>query len=358
MDFNFYKKYMYYKNKYIKLKLEQNGGTDNSSVDNSSVNNSSVNIVSFNVLNEYQGTTMMTFKNNSDIITTKLLDNKPNKKQLNNIYKNLIQLEKREWELYRKNKILNLIDYFIKLNYIVCLQEVSENLLKELKNKYNKKLCYTSKLNDKNNEDYRVTIFSDKYSLINTQSIIFDGVGLKQKDCLLTILSDNKSNKFMVFNLHIYWKADQKHYSEFAKSILELVKNNKLPFVICGDFNGTINHPFLKIFIEIINANSKINTNSSNYLNDFTSINTKSKNEYAWIDHILTHGFKTLEPTSTLNKINGYKIYYDVKQIVEKLIEYKEKIIEKRGLENKMLKIFDNKKWLSDHKPVLISLGF
>jgi endonuclease/exonuclease/phosphatase family metal-dependent hydrolase len=352
----FYKKYLYYKNKYLELKLnsnlfQQNGGTINNHI----------NIISFNVLNEDPGSTLMTFKNNSDVISKLLLEkeNKSNKKQLNNIYKNLIQLEKREWNIYRKNKILQLVKYFINSNHVVCLQEVSENLLNILKTKYNGQLCWTYNPINKNTVgEYRVIIVPNNYSIIKCESLIFEDLGLKRKDCLMAELSDKNSNNFLVFNLHIYWKAEQNHYEKFANIILDTITKYKLPFVICGDFNGIITHPYIKNFIEIINNEFKIDTNNSNYLNDFTSVDTKTKNEYGWIDHILTHGFKILEPTSTLNKINEYEIYYDVKQIIGKLITFKKKLIEKNGLDKKMLQIFDNKKWVSDHKPVFIKLLF
>ena len=168
----------------------------------------------------------------------------------------------------------------------------------------------------------------------------------------------------MVFNLHVYWKAKQQNYIDIAKLILANISQYQItfkkscPFIICGDFNGTINHPFTKKFIETINTSYSLDLNNSNYLNNFTSFDTKTKNEYGWIDHIFTSGFKILEPTYTLNKINGYEIYYNVEQIVENLIQYKQKLIGSTKLDNKLIQIFNNKKWLSDHKPVFIKLEF
>ncbi len=345
----FYKKYILYKEKYLNLKnkllVEQVGGSSNL-----------INIVSFNVLNESQDISFMTFKNYSEYIKEIKLIDKPTNKNLKNLLWSLTKIEKKEWALFRKYKLLGIIQYYLSQNYICCLQEVSDNLLQEINKKYGKQYIVVSTFDPTNPKEieYRVTIFPLNYQIKNSSNILFDGPNIKRKDGLFTLVSDG-SKEFILINLHFYWKSNDTNYKDFANKILDKISQYNLPLIICGDFNLNIEHPFMKTFIQVLKTKIDIQLNNQNYSNNFTSYNTRT-NELGWIDHILTWGFEVTQSTNTTNNINNYEIFYNVKKILDELLVFKDNLDDKNN--KQIIEIFNNNKWISDHKPVLISLKY
>jgi hypothetical protein len=289
-----------------------------------------IDLVSFNVLNPKYNISLMTFKNYDNYI----------KKYFNNLNDKLIEfgkIEEKEFKLYRKNKLLNLIKYFIKLNKIICLQEVNDELLIILLNIY-PMLVHTKQQND----DYRVIITPNDYNIDISFDLIFDN-DIKKKNCLVAIINKN-NKKFILFNLHIHWKSEPKHYIKHAKTIINYLASQSLPFIICGDFNSEINSIYMELFIKQLKHKYKILTNNQLYKNGYTSINTKNPPQTGWIDHFITSGFEIKKPTITKNKVQKYYIYYDALKIIKYFNKY----------EN--LDIFNSNKYVSDHKPIFISL--
>lgn len=296
-----------------------------------------IDLVSFNVLNPQYNISLMTFKNYSKYIK----ENSINKITDNNLYDTLVQfgkIEEKEFKLYRKNKLLNLIQYFIELNKIVCLQEVNDDLLITLKDKF-QNIVSTKQIND----DHRVVIVPFKYQIENHTELIFEN-DVKQKNCLTVNINLNNI-KFIIFNLHIHWKSEPRHYKTYAKIIMKYLNKYNLPFIICGDYNSEINDNSMQFFIKQINKKYSILTNDLFYKNNFTSINTKSPPQTGWIDHFLTYGFQVKKSTTTKNKIYIYNIYYDALKIIKLLLS-----------DMKNIKIFNSNKYISDHKPIFISL--
>ncbi len=349
MYLNFYKKYIRYKEKYLNLKnkllVEQVGGSNNL-----------INIVSFNVLNETQDISLMTFKNYSKYINEiKLLD-KPTKKNFKKLLWTLTKIEKKEWELFRKHKLLGIIQHYLSNNYICCLQEVSENFLKELNKKYGKQYQVISTFDSSNlkETEFRVIILPSQYQIKKSLNISFTGPNIKKKDGLFTIVSDG-SKDFILINLHFYWKSDETNYKDFASQILNNIDQYNLPLIICGDFNANIDHQFMKTFIKVLKTKIDIQLNNQNYSDNFTSYNSKT-NSLGWIDHILTSGLKVVESTNTTNNVSKYEIFYDVKQILDNLVGFKNNLEDKNNKE--LLEIFNNNKLVSDHKPVILSAKY
>lgn len=333
---NYYELYLKYKSKYLKLK--QTGGSDNSLID----------IVSFNVLNPEFDYLIYLFKNNSEQIK-QLYPEGITKKELNMIIKNLVKIERKEFELYRKNKLLSIIESWTKANQIVCLQEVNNNLLKTLNKIYRNQLIFTK------DDDKRVIIVPNSYSINKTDKLVFDNK-IKVKECLIVHLEDLNKKPFIVFNLHIHWKSNENNYIDFAKQIKNYLEklNKSIPFIICGDFNASINTPYLKKFIETINNKFKIDTNSIAYSNDYTSNDTRDNNKLGWIDHILSHNLVSHSPTQTTNNINNMEIFYDVNQVIEQTVKLNKLTIKTKEFKptNEDLQMFNSNKFISDHKPV------
>jgi len=345
----FYDLYLKYKHKYIGLKnLSQKGGNLNDSI----------NIVSFNILNTDFNYALYLFKNNTDLIR-EIYQNNITKKELNNVIKNLVRIERKEFELYRKHKLLIIINKWIESNQIVCLQEVSNNFLNTLNNIYKNNLIST-KSDDSVADDYRVIILSKKYQIVKTDKIPFDN-GMKIKECLVCEIK-NKDFQILVFNLHIHWQSNPDDYVKFANLIKKYIESNyknPIPFIICGDFNNNINSSSVINFIQEINGDKfKLFSNSIAYSNDFTSLNPQNSN-LDWIDHILSSGLISHSPTQTTNLIDNYKIFYDPTLVINQIVKSNKSLIKTKDfvVTKEHLEIFNSENFISDHKPVFASFG-
>ena len=104
-EYSYYLKYIKYKNKYLNL-INKNNQTR---LTYSQTGGGSLQFVSWNVLNHNIGINLMTFKNYSQEINTKL-----GQKVSRNFIVNLAKLENIEYKLYRKQKILNIISKYIR----------------------------------------------------------------------------------------------------------------------------------------------------------------------------------------------------------------------------------------------------
>lgn len=344
----FYELYLKYKAKYIGLKnISQNGGNLYEPID----------IVSFNILNTEFNYVMYLFKNYTDLIK-ELYSNDITKKEVNNVIKNLVRIERKEFDLYRKHKLLIIINKWIESNQIVCLQEVSNDFLKQLITIYKNNLISTK--SDDSADDHRVIIVPNNYQIIKTDKIPFDN-GVKIKECLVGEIK-NKDLQMLIFNLHIHWQSKPDDYVKFANLIKKYVESNykiPIPFIICGDFNNNINSHSMIQFIQTINNDKyKIFSNSIAYSNDFTSLNPNNS-KLDWIDHILSSGLICHSPTQTTNQIDNYKIFYEPTLIIKQIIESNKSTIKTKDfvVTKEHLKVFNSENFISDHKPVFASFG-
>ena len=362
MSERFYDLYLKYKTKYLNLKInQQSGGNINNFID----------IVSFNILNPDFNYSLYLFKNYLDHIK-KIYSNKITNKELNLIIKNLVKIERKEFELYRSSKILTIVESWIKSSQIVCLQEVNNSLVETLTKKYEKQLTSTSTRENttpstrKNTsistiDDHRVIIIPESYQIVKTDKLVFDN-GIKIKDCLIAHIQDLNKKELVIFNLHIHWQSQESDYIKFAKQIknyLEINFDDSVQFIICGDFNGTINSPFMINFISEFDDKFKLDTNSIGYMDNFTSHDTKNKQQLGWIDHILSHNLVAHSPTQTTNNVEHFEIFYNVTQVIEQIVLPNNQIIKSKDYKVKKddLKIFNSSNFISDHKPVFASFG-
>ena len=140
-------------------------------------------------------------------------------------------------------------------------------------------------------DDHRVIIIPKIYKIIKTDKLVFDN-GIKVKECLIAQLKTPNEDDVVIFNLHIHWQSKELDYIRFAKLIKNYMESNyteSIPFIICGDFNGSIDSSYLINFIQEINDGKfKLDTNSITYSDDFTSHDTRNKDSLSWIDHILS----------------------------------------------------------------------
>jgi hypothetical protein len=345
----YYELYLKYKSKYIGLKNQnQKGGNPYDPID----------IVSFNILNTEFNYVLYLFKNYEELIK-ELYQNEITKKEIKNVIKNLVRIERKEFELYRKNKLLIVIDKWLKSNQIICLQEVSTDFLKELTCIYKNNLIST-KSTGTNSDDYRVIIIPDLYQIVKTDKIVFDN-GIKIKECLVGEIK-NEETRLVIFNLHIHWQSKPDDYVKFAeliKNYMELNYSKSIPFIICGDFNNNNISLAVQNFIKQFNQDKiSLYTNSITYSDDFTSINPQT-NKLDWIDHILSHGLICHSPTQTTNQIDNYKIFYDSSIIIKELINANKLSIKTKDfvVTKEHLSIFNSNNFVSDHKPVFASFG-
>ncbi len=341
----FYELYLKYKTKYLNLKNNQQIGGN---IENP------INIVSFNVLNPNFNYSQYLFKNYSEQIKQIYLNQITNN-ELNTIIKNLVKIEKKEFELYRKNKLLLIIQSWIKSDQIVCLQEVNNELLKNLIKIYKKNITSTQNLTN-HTDDYRVIIVPESYQIIKTDILVFDN-GIKIKECLITHIQDSNKKELVIFNLHIHWQSQELDYTKFANQIKKYLEPNLVPFIICGDFNSSINSIFMTNFIDILNKKFKLDRNNIKYSSDFTSHDTKNKNQMSWIDHILSYKLIVHSPTQTTNQINNFEIFYNTNKAIQQIVSLNKSIIKTKEFRatKENIQIFNSLNYISDHKPVFAS---
>jgi hypothetical protein len=342
----YYKLYLKYKSKYIGLKNQnQKGGNQYNPID----------IVSFNILNTDFNYAIYLFKNYEELIK-ELYQNEITKKEIKNVIKNLVRIERKEFELYRKNKLLIIIEKWFNSNQIICLQEVSNDFLEKLSIIYKNNLIST-RSSGTTSDDNRVIIVPDLYQIVKTDKIIFDN-GIKIKECLVGEIK-NSDIRLLIFNLHIHWKSKPDDYIKFANLIKNYIESNSVPFIICGDFNNNSNSLAIQNFLKEFNLD-KINlySNTIAYSDGFTTINPHT-NKLDWIDHILSSGLVCHSPTQTTNQIDNYKIFYESTVIIKELINVNKLAIKTKDfvVTKKHLSIFNSNNFVSDHKPVFASFS-
>jgi endonuclease/exonuclease/phosphatase family metal-dependent hydrolase len=252
----------------------------------------------------------------------------------------IAKIDYQRYKIYRINIIIKIIKYWLyktKFSTIICLQEVNQDLLDQLKVLYSStNISWTS---DSVKSDYRVTIVMN-CEIINSKNIFFDN----KKNTLLTTIKLINNKIYQCLNVHFHWTWKLSDLDDAAI----IIKNNldeSLPFIIAGDFNKPIE--LLESFMDHFDCiqYNKINKGYTSYL---THLDDNITPTLGIIDHILlSSDFTPNENTKIkiLSKVLKYKIFYNFQKILKINNLTPEIWISKR-----------NKSDISDHKPVKLKI--
>ena len=157
------------------------------------------------------------------------------------------------FDFYDKSKSENIIKYIDdnKID-IICLQEVFSKCDKDLRSllgNYNiigkYRFLYRYKINEKNPiitkhevlefRTYHLPSFPSKYRRIITHAIV-----------------NYNGNKISIYNTHLEVKSTKIKIKQLNK-IYKIIKDDKLPKIIMGDFNLKVDNPLLISFISLLN---------------------------------------------------------------------------------------------------------
>lgn len=233
----------------------------------------------------------------------------------------LASIDNVRFSIYRKIAIMNIINEWLRSKYVViCLQEVCEELLLEIKDIENIDVFYT-KMKD---NDCRVTIVKGfDNPTFERIHIEFDN---KRKDGLLVTI-DN----YEIYNLHLHWKWTS-DISKVGKIIETHIKSDK--YIICGDMNKSIKdiQPFIDEFDCLYFSDIK----------GYTGINTITSKR-GIIDHIFTSSaIENKSNIHIISKVLKYKIMYKFSKILKMI----NNITAETWISNR------KDRDISDHKPI------
>lgn len=288
------------------------------------------------------------------------------------------------YQFYKKKKLLELFDTWLKDDAIICLQEVFDDLLSVLNKRY--KITYT-KTKDKillstgpiYKPEYRVIILSKNLKLIKSKEIDIK-TELIQKNIMYNKVSNGK-NILQCINVHMHWKNGVSEMEMVADEINKVL--TKDPYVICGDFNKVFTSRIVQSFTSHLSIDNL--TDLKNVKNKFTSF-TNLKEDVK--DSCNVDIYSKIKSHFIKLNIDGIYVDYLIVGNLGKNKCSKIKIIEKNKKEHLMYdlprleegnKLFDSKffthadkklyakKWielntksncidLSDHKPVMINI--
>lgn len=345
--------------------------------------NNNYNIYTFNVLNPKA--LYITFKT--------IPYNTQNNFERINIGKEIASINEKRSD-YRNLLIVNIVaNLLTNKNTIICLQEVNKLLLDKLIEYFfeTNQICW-KKDNDvvyyikegkgilsHTNDDFRVTLISSDLEFIGDSknirlTVIKNSIDRSSRNALLTIIKKKESSKkVQCINLHIHHTSSKDDYTNYAKIILDNL-NLEIPFIICGDFNKTLNSISMKFFINEFNKlANKISISykkaiSNNILKSFTGFKTnKNENEkenknniklyensnkikLSIIDHIIIGGnIVCSNNPKIINEITNKEIFYNMKSIKNNILgENYNKIIEyvkqKKNISNEIYSLKKIKK--------------
>lgn len=312
--------------------------------------------------------------NVSSILFRKIIDD--NFKVIIDKSKEIAKIDLIRWA-YRKKMLLNIINLWLKSDAIICLQEVSKDLLTELKKKY-KNISYT-KTCDKimllgkflNKDEYRVIITSKNIKITESKEIEIKN-DIMQKNALY-IKGKFYENNIQCINLHMHWKNNAYDMNTFINTINKNLTDDL--FIICGDYNKSINSDYMKPFISNIKIdniidlkNNKDKFTSFSLIKDKSNINIDKNIEGSYIDYLILGNTKScnckFNKIEIINKINNNTLLYKLSRILDIInIDAINKNMDKSKIKkyakkwsdiNKKSKICD----ISDHKPVSIEIKF
>lgn len=325
---NLKNKYLKYKNKYLQLKakniLKLKGGH---SLTIPTPEDDKIYLVSWNVLNPNITVNKMTYNFFS-----------------NNFATDIAIVDNLRFNEFRKNAILQIIEKLIDLfgnNIIICLQEVNENLLSDLRTLSENK-NFQIETTSPDYDDYRVTIMAKDKWIIETK-ILFKEI-TNVKTGLLTFcknINDSENKNIKIFNVH--FPHCVKNVSDYQPIRDEIHSNifDESNYLICGDYNSLYVDTFSSMFdflpqttenIKVNNINidfdkKKIDINEDSSCNNtfFTSLIVNGLEEppvfgsFGIVDHILGNVQCDLNIINNviINDEINYEIFYDVNNIIE-----------------------------------------
>jgi hypothetical protein len=355
----YYTKYLKYKQKYLYLKKILGGNK--------------FNLISFNILHPFEKVTNISFKNllvnlekNEEVRDKYLHITNDNDQKYVSLISDILALSDQKRFDRREAKILKLIDFYIKLGYVICLQEVSDITLDKLNSIYKNRIFFNIE-NDvlitktpkgefnNSRKEYRVTIIPDNYIIDYTNDFLLMNDNEKsqtKKNGVYTRICDVAGNIYHILNIHLHYTYDVPKINSLVPDILALMKPNELDkIIIAGDTNKSLSD------LQKFNSDLMITGNSQDESN-----NTFLKQDTLPIspDHILTN-FKG--KIDIINDFEDSKIIYDelmMKNILDILLSYKDyldakiadrKIPIEESLVNKIYAEFNStNNYLSDHK--------
>lgn len=230
---------------------------------------------------------------------------------------------------HRKAIIIDIIKTWLSRDsVIICLQEVSKEILKEiLMLKHTNCNVFYNVCDNMVKNDIMLTIIVKNCNVVSCSELYFD-----KKRSFLKLTANNLN----IYNVHIHWKWSNLELKHAGKIIYESIDKEK--YVICGDMNNTLVNiePFLDEF-DCIRSNNNVS---------YTGIDTKTFTKEA-IDHIFVSASMTVtNNVRVISKVKNYKIIYNINKLTKMFgkITYK-----------KWIKYRKNKD-ISDHKPVYLLL--
>lgn len=271
-----------------------------------------LNIYSWNVLNPNINISVMTWK--------KLCDKQTSRK--------ISQIDFSRFCAFRKQAIINvLLSWLQRDKTVICLQEVCNDLLKEIKLIPNIKVGNTELLND----NCQVTIVKGLSPIFSEYEL---NIANKDKRMLKTTFDNIEIN-----NVHLHWTWTADNLSIIGRLIDSSIESEY--YVICGDMNKTF-----KTIQPLMNEFDCLELQSG--LKGHTGVNTMT-GDMDIIDHIfLSTNINSHSDIKILSKVDDYHILYNFKKIVT---YFKHDFTTSNWLKKRP------NKDLSDHKPITITLN-
>jgi hypothetical protein len=272
-----------------------------------------LNIYSWNVLNPNININYMTWKNSCNKFCAK----------------QLAKIDNLRFMSYRKNAIISIINYWLNknTNVIICLQEVCNQLLQQIRKLENVSFHHTKLIND----NCQVTIIK---GFTSSEKKIALNINNKEQYALKVILDDI----IEINNLHLHWSWNKDHISKAGHIIDASLKKEYI--VICGDMNKTFTtiQPFLDEFNCLL---------LDDEVKGYTGINTETGNKDI-IDHIfLSANVHNRSDLKIITNVKKYQIMYNIEKII--------KHYQGKWTSEKWIKVRKNKD-ISDHKPVKVTI--
>lgn len=270
-----------------------------------------LNIYSWNVLNPNINISAMTWKR----FGSKSLSRK------------IAQIDYSRFVVFRKQAIINVLLSWCKHDKtVICLQEVCNDLLNDIKKIPGVKVGYTELIND----NCQVTIVKGMIPIFSEYEL---KIAKKDKRMLKTTFDNMEIN-----NVHLHWSWSADNISIVGRIIESSIESEY--FIICGDMNKTFKtiEPFMNEF-DCLELQSG--------LKGYTGVNTKTGN-LDIIDHIfLSTNIENHSDIKILSKVDKYHILYNF----EKIIKY----FKREFVTSDWIKKRHNKD-LSDHKPIHMTI--
>ena len=347
--------------------------------------NHSIQVISWNILNPDPDFVKMSLR--------PVVNQSPEKRnfsaEMYEISKKLAVINERRYHSQRKPNILKIIeDWFAQYpsRFILCLQEVCEDMFAELTKIYGVNRVIKTNMYDvspkiidgktilKEIYDYRCTIISDDLEFLESRDLKLEKANVTKNALYCKIRIKKTDIELDCVNLHFYYSWSEDILSKIFQTIFAVLSQSQR-FFLCGDFNK----PYERIFrvLEKITVNNQdkrlymparsMPAISNNRPNSFTSFNTRVRNNrknppsvvngffsLQVIDHIIVgNRFSIPANPKIISKINEREIFYNLTGI-ETMLRTRELLNLQNKNSNRILGEWEKRKFknISDHKPI------